>query len=208
MKLVILDIETSGLVPKGATYDAHYMQFPYILSMAWKAIKDEQQSETFEYFINQEGHTVPAEATRINGITQDICDASKFNTFSTLLQFMMDADGADFIIGWNLYFDTSIIKASTLRIIDGGKTPMEMFDKMTNILHKDKRIDLMRVCHKLWGGKWPTLSEAYVRLFGESFEAHSAGSDVNACYRILEELIRLKVIKLLVPGKASVEEEI
>lgn len=205
MKTIILDIETSGLVPKGARYETNYEQFPYILSMGWKVIKEDQESETFEYIINQEGRIVPPEATKINGITQEMCDASKFNTFTTLIQFMMDADSTDFIIGFNIYFDTSIIKANILRIISGGKTPMTMYDKMTEILHKDKRIDVMRACAKLWGGKWPSLSEAYTRLFQEQFNAHSAKDDVNATDKIFKELLALNAIKISLPDKVVQE---
>ena len=202
MKYVILDIETSGLVPKGADYKQDFMVFPYILSMAWK-INDQP---TYEYIINQENKPVPPEATAINGITDAMCQASKFNTFSTILQFMMDSADADFIIGYNLYFDTSIIKANFLRIIEvNKKTPMIAFDKLTDILHKDKRIDIMRACAKLFGGKWPTLSEAYTRLFQEQFNAHSAGEDVDATYRIFQELIRLNAIKIALPEKVVAE---
>ncbi len=206
MKIVILDIETSGLPPKGATYENDYMVFPYILSMAWKCIKDGQESETYHYIVNQEGRCIPPEASKINGLTDAICNESKFNIFTTLIQFMMDIDQADFVVGYNLYFDTSIIKANILRIIKtGGKTPMEMFDKMTDLLHKDKRIDVMRSCHKLMGGKWPKLEEAYTRLFNESFNAHSAKEDVDATYRIFQELLSRKAIMLLLPEKVIQE---
>lgn len=206
MKLVILDIESTGLVPKGLTYEKDFLQFPYILSMGWKCFNDHHESETFEYIINQENRLVPAEATRINGITQEMCNDSKFNTFTTLLQFMMDADGADYIVGFNLYFDTSIIKANILRTIEvGKKTPMAMYYKMTDVLHKDRRIDVMRACHKLFGGKWPTLTEAYFKLFNEKFNAHSAKDDVNATNRILWELVKRGVIVL--EPKVVVEEE-
>lgn len=208
MKVTILDIETSGLVPKGLTYETGFMDFPYILSMSWKCIKDGKESETFEYIINQDGRIVPPEATAINGITQEMCDSSKFNTFSVLLQFMMDADESDFIVGHNIYFDTSIIKANLLRIISGGNgTPMTMMDKMTTILDKDKRIDTMRLCHKLFGGKWPTLQEAYLKMIGVSMNnAHNAQADVNACYTIYLELVK----RGLYPGElvpVIVEEE-
>lgn len=197
MKIVILDCETTGIPPNKANYETDFMLFPHILSMSWKCIKDGQQSETFHYIVNQEGRIVPPEATKINGITQEMCDQSKFNIFSVLIQFMMDCDGADYIVGYNLYFDTSIIKASVLRIISGGKTPMEMFDKITNLLHKDKRIDIMKTCHKLFGGKWPKLSESYMKLFQENFNAHCSKDDVDATYRIAIKLIELKIIKPL-----------
>lgn len=206
MKIIIPDLETSGLPLKNTRYDVDFMTYPSILSIAWKIIVDGIETPVFEYIVNQKGGIVPASATAINGITQEMCDNSKFDTFTTLLQFMMDSDGADLIVGWNIYFDTSIMKANVLRIIQGGKTPMDMYEKITEILHKDKRIDLMRVCARLWGGKWPTLSDAYTRLFGERFNAHSAGEDVKAVSRIFKELILLNVIKLPDPV-VKVEEE-
>lgn len=195
MKITILDIETTGIPAKHFTYENNFMDYPYILSMAWKCILNGQESETLEYIINQEGRRVPPEATKINGITQEMCDSSKINTFSTLVQFMMDSDGSDFIVGHNIYFDTSLIKANVLRIIQGGKTPMDMFHKITDILHKDKRIDTMRLCHKILGGKWPTLGEAYKGLLGVPMNnAHNAQADVNACYAIYQELVKRGVI--------------
>ncbi len=209
MKIIILDIETTGLVPKGLEYENHYMQFPYILSMSWKCIKDDQESETYEFIINQEGRQVPPEATRINGITQEMCDASKFDTFSTLLQFMMDSDQSDFIVGHNIYFDTSIIKANVLRIIAGNKgTTIEMFNKMTDLLHKDKRIDTMRICAKHFGGKWPTLGEAYQKLLGVPMNnSHNAQADVNACYAIYRELVKRGLVPSEPKPVVVVEEE-
>ena len=207
MKIAIFDSETSGLPAKHFTYEKDYMNYPYLLSMAWKCLLDGKESPTFEYVINQEGRTVPSEATAINGITQAMTDASKFDTFTTLLQFMMDIDQADVIIGWNLYFDTSIIKANVLRIVQGGKTPIDMYNKFTDLLHKDKRIDLMRVCHKIMGGKWPKLTEAYQYFFKESFDAHSAGNDVDAVVRIFKYLLDKGLIVLPVKTVVVVEEE-
>ncbi len=179
MKIITIDIETTNLVPKGITYEKDFHQFTYILSMAWKI----NNQPRFEYIINQEGRIVPPEATAINGITQAMCDESKFDTFTTLLQFIMDANESDFIIGHNIYFDTSIIKANVLRIISGGKTPLAMYEKISEILHKDKRIDTMRAGQKICGGKWPKLTELHFKLFQEEYDAHSAGNDVDACYR-------------------------
>lgn len=210
MKITILDIETTGIPPKNVKYEEDFMLFPHILSMAWKVILDGNESQTFEYIINQEGRLIPPEATKINGITQEMCDASKFNTFTVLLQFMMDAQGSDFIVGHNIYFDTSIIKANILRIIKiNGKTPMDMFNKMTDILHKDKRIDTMRVCHKLFGGKWPTLVEAYTKLFDKAPDvSHAAGADVQTTTSILFKLISLGAVKLEKKEVVIMEEEI
>jgi DNA polymerase-3 subunit alpha len=207
MKIAIFDSETTGLPAKHFTYEKDYMNYPYLLSMAWKCLLDGQESPTFEYIINQEGRQVPSEATAINGITQAMCDDSKFDTFTTLIQFMMDIDQADVIIGWNLFFDTSLIKANILRIIAGGKTPIAMYEKFTDLLHKDKRIDLMRVCHKVMGGKWPKLTEAYRYFFNETFDAHTASGDVEAVLRIFKFLLNNRLIVLPTKAVVGVEEE-
>jgi len=205
MKYTILDIETTGIPPKGANYETDYKQFPYILSLAWKCVKDGAESETFSYVINNPGVIVTPEITKINGITQEMCDASKWDIFTVLVQFMMDADQSDFIIGHNIYFDTSILKANVMRIISGGKTPMDMFNKISEILHKDKRIDTMRAGTKLCG-KWPKLTELHHKLFGKPFEgAHTAAGDVDACYACFQELLRQGLVKVNLPEKVLVE---
>ena len=205
MKIIILDCETSGLPPKDADYKTAYMDYPYIISIAWKWLIDGQESRIYEYIINQEGRILSPEIIKLTGITQQMCDVSKFNLFTVLIQFLADAQSNDFVVGHNLYFDTSVIKANVLRIIQGGKTPMDFFVHMSAILDKEKRIDTMRICHKLFGGKWPTLGEAYYKLFGETFQGHTATADVAATTRIFNELMRRNAIKLVVPDKISKE---
>ncbi|MCK4248692.1 MAG: hypothetical protein KAX15_02825, partial [Candidatus Omnitrophica bacterium] len=51
INVLTLDIETTGLPAKGADYKTDFVDFPRIVSMAWK-IKDEP---TVEYIINPEG---------------------------------------------------------------------------------------------------------------------------------------------------------
>jgi hypothetical protein len=67
-------------------------------------------------------------------------------------------------------------------------------EQYTEILHKDKRIDTMRAGTKLCG-KWPKLTELYKKLFKEEFEAHSAASDCEACYRCYVKMVEMGLIK-------------
>ena len=206
MKIVIFDTETSGLPSKHFTYEKNYMEYPYILSMAWKIVVDGQESNTFHYLINQGDRKVPPEATKVNGITDEMCQGSKFDAFTVLLQFLMDCQGADFVVGYNIFFDSSIIKANVLRIVSGGKTPMNMYDAMTEMLHKDKRIDVMRLSHKVMGGKWPRLEESYKYFFGvPPLNSHNAAFDVEDTYRIFQELLKRKAIMLILPEKVVQE---
>lgn len=202
MKLVTIDIETSGLVPKGADYKTDYLKFPRILSIAWKVNGDIVK----EFLINQEGVPIPPEATRINGITDEMANASPYKLSDVLAMILMIGE-SNFIIGFNIYFDTSIIKANVLRLIMEQRINDIVYQNMEDFLHKDKRIDVMRLCHKLFGGKWPTLSEAYFKLFQKMFNAHTAGSDVEATHEIYLELVKRGLIVHKWDNACVVEEE-
>jgi DNA polymerase-3 subunit alpha len=196
MKTVVIDIETTGLVPKDAKYESDYMKFPWILSLAYKV----NEEPVKEFIINQEGRIIPPEATKINGITQDMVDASPIRLYGVLQELLKDAVDADYIIGHNIYFDTSIIKAGVLKMWMDDKS---FFNAISELLHKDKRIDTMRAGTKLCG-KWPKLTELYLKLFQEEFPAHSAGADCEACYKCYVKMVEMGLIKYPVRAGADI----
>lgn len=105
------------------------------------------------------------------------------------------------LVGHNIYFDTSIVKAMILRIM--GR---EYYDaKAEDALFKGKRIDTMMKTIKFVGalyangrpGKFPTLEELYNKCFpGETFPAHDALEDVKACKRCIPVLVENGIIEL------------
>ncbi len=199
MKTLTIDIETTGIPAKGATYEIDFLTYPRILSLAYKI--DDKPTE--EFIIAQNGFQVPPEATTINGITQQMADESPHQLEGILIG-LLEFEKFDFIIGHNIYFDTSIIKANILRLIEEGRVTKNVFEIYTELLHKDKRIDTMRAGMKICGGKWPKLTELYSKLFGGEFDdAHSASADVDACYKCA---VKMGLIPTAIP--VVVEEEI
>jgi DNA polymerase III epsilon subunit-like protein len=192
---LFIDIETTGLPPKGlvtgrtADWKTEYKFFPYILSIAWK-IKGVQKY----HLVYQEGRGVPKEATAANGITTKMVnDVSKTKPIKFVLHDLL-SDGRDCcnVIGHNVYFDTSIIKANAFREFGPHHPSALSFEDM---LHKDKRIDTMRSSQIIMGGKWPKLTALYKFLFNEDIiDAHNALADVLATERCYNELRRRKVI--------------
>jgi len=204
-KTLFIDVETTGLPPRidvpgkkpgtirkeQVPYETGYMQYPYIVGMAW-AIDD---GPVTEYIFNQEGREIPEEASDIHGITTSMAYLSEYTFNQGLIGMLVDVDEVDIVVGHGLYFDISIIKANILKEIDLGEA-REMKDRlnnldyehMTNMLHKYKRIDTMRSTCKMMR-KWPTLEELYMKIFRRSFEgAHTAKGDVIAvreCYKWL-----------------------
>lgn len=184
MKTLVLDIETTGLPPKGASYDRDYMDFPHIVSLSFKVNND----PTRTFIINQNGRPVPSEATTIHGITNAMCEASPHQLAQVIDSLLNDGEGAEAVIGHNLYFDTSTIKANVLRL-----EMHEMYQTLERLLHKDRRVDTMQKTAKYMGG-WKTLTALHERLFGCGFEAHRSEDDVEACYRCYHELKRIGVL--------------
>lgn len=184
---LFLDTETTGLA-KGLAWETDYRQFPHILTIAWKRGK-----ELKYHIIYQEGRKVPAEATAANGLTTDMVNSKRLTTPAKDVydEFIMDSINVSNVIGHNIYFDVSMIKANVLRLYGNGGAIRALNEN----LHKDKRIDTMRQSMGLFKNRWPKLSVLYEGLFpGESFNAHRADEDVLATERCYYELKRRKVI--------------
>lgn len=199
MKTVVFDLETTGVPPKNADYKTQYKDFPFIVTFAWKV----NDQETKEFIINQEGREIPEAATKIHGITNEMANASPYVFEEVINEFITDSKDNDFAIGHNVYFDSSIVKANSLRMLHDknlfGASPL--FSYIEEILHKDRRIDTMKSTIKFcnlpgpYGAKWPKLTELYAKLFdGETFDAHSSKNDVDATYKCYLKLKELKVI--------------
>ena len=203
-KTIIIDIETTGLVPKievpgkrpGTTkkeqipYDTMFSEYPYIVEIAWKI---EVDGKTKNFVINQEGREIPKEASDIHGITTEIANQSEFVFDEVIKQFMAEAYPCDIVVGHGIYYDTSIIKANVFRGIQSGRLSKECREMITEALHKYKRIDTMRSTSKMMR-KWPTLSELHQKIFRRGFDAHGAKEDVEATARCYEWLLSKKIV--------------
>ena len=201
-KTLFLDLETSGLVPQievpgkrpGTTkkeqlpYETGFMEYPFIVSMAWKI----DDGETIYHVLNPEGRDIPKEASDIHHITTEIANESKTTFSQAILELIHGENSAmdvDIIVGHGLYFDTSIIKANVLREISKKTLDEKVFEEVTQLLHKNKRIDTMRSSAKMMRG-WATLSELHMKIFHTGFEAHHAKNDCEAverCYQWLKQ---------------------
>lgn len=186
MKNLYIDVETTSLIRKDTDWETEYLKFPRIVSIAWR------MNEIQRYFIlNQCGKPIPPQATNVHGITDDMCKESRYYIRPILRQFIREAEDSDFVIGHNIYFDSCIIKANVLR--EFGQDSEEAI-KIKEILHKSKRIDIMRKAVSYNKG-WLTLEKMHNKLFGCGFKAHDAQEDTKAVERCYLKLVELGVIK-------------
>lgn len=194
---LIFDIETTGLPPKSADYKTDFEKFPHIVQLAWYF-----NGYYHNYIIKPEGWTIPEEAANIHGITTEIALKKGIAINEVLNIFIRHCEQAEKIVGHNCYFDTSVIKANIRREfkeVNGYSYLLELSDI---VLDKSKRIDTMMKTIKFVGAKqedkntpkFSSLEDLYMKLFGETFEAHNALNDVMATKRCYEELVRLNII--------------
>lgn len=194
--VLTFDCETTGLPPKGAKWDVDFAEFPNIVQLAW-AVNEKERS----FIIKPEGWEIPEASIEVHGITAERANAEGVPFADIIDEFLEDCKKARLLVGHNIYFDTSIVKAMILRIM--GR---EYYDaKAEDALFKGKRIDTMMRTIKFVGalyadgrpGKYPKLEELYNKCFpGETFPAHDALQDVKALRRCVPELVELGIIEL------------
>lgn len=193
--VLVFDSETTGLPAKGANYAIDFNQFPHVVQLAWW-INGVHKS----YIVKPDGWEIPEEATKIHGITteQALKEGVPFAKIAD--EYIHDCMVADIIIGHNIYFDSSIIKANILRL----GMPNYYNDLVEPAMDKSKRICTMMKTIKFVdakfengrGGKFPRLEELYEKLFDDSFPAHNAHEDVKATLRCVEELLKIGIIEI------------
>ena len=194
--VLTFDCETTGLPAKGAKWDVDFAEFPNIVQLAW-SVNEKERS----YIIKPEGWEIPDASIEVHGITAERANAEGVPFADIIDEFLQDCEKARLLVGHNIYFDTSIVKAMILRIM--GR---EYYDaKAEDALFKGKRIDTMMKTIKFVGalyangrpGKYPKLEELYNKCFpGETFPAHDALEDVRACKRCIPVLVEKGIIEL------------
>ena len=165
------------------------MKYPYIVSIAWKS--DDKPTEYF--ILNQGGRKIPKDVIKIHGITDKMCAESPYCFKDIINKLFIEEVDCEVVIGHGLYFDTSVIKANILREIKSGNLPKDAYKLITELFHKNKRVDTMWKSRKLFG-KFPKLINLYKKLFKKGFKAHNAKSDVEACYKSYKKMVKLGII--------------
>ncbi len=194
--ILFFDTETTGVIPRGAQWDANYSDFPYIVQISWMKGKKIES-----HIIRPDGWEIPNAVSEIHGITNEIAIRDGEPFADVVWRFITDCIGSELICGHNIHFDTSVIKANILR--DFGWPYYDEYG-VEDALFKGKRVDTMLssvkwVDARFANGrlKFPRLEELYSRCFpGETFPSHDALEDVKAVARCLPVLVEKGFVEL------------
>ncbi|MCF8303671.1 MAG: DNA polymerase III subunit alpha [Bacteroidales bacterium] len=189
---LIFDTETTGLPRNYNAPVSNSENWPRMVQLAWQL--HDEKGELFEagnYIIQPEGFTIPYNASKVHGITDEKAQQEGVDLNFVLDKFNDALTKTQFIVGHNISFDVSILGAEYYRkSIQTNLLETPAVDTM------DESTDYLKLAGGKGGGfKKPNLTELHKNLFDESFdEAHNATADVEATARCFLELVRLQVI--------------
>lgn len=184
---LFFDTETTGLPRNWKAPVTDLNNWPRLVQLAYVYYDNNGNLiSRGDYIIKPEGFTIPAESSRIHGITTERALREGQSLSVVLQHFNSLIEKATYLVAHNISFDEKIVGAELLR------------NRMTNTIQYKNRICTMQETTNFcaikgpYGYKWPTLAELHYKLFGTNFaEAHNAAADINATAKCFWELKRI-----------------
>ena len=184
---LFFDTETTGLPKKWKAPVTDLNNWPRLVQLAFLFYDDDgNKISEGNFIIKPEGFTIPAEASRIHGISteQALCKGQFLP--SVLQHFNLLIGQADCLVAHNMSFDEKIVGAELLR--SGMKNSIPFKKKICTMLSTTNFCAI----NGPYGYKWPKLSELHYKLFRKGFEeAHNAAVDITITAKCFWELKRL-----------------
>ena len=187
---LLFKVNTTGLPRKYNAPAGDVNNWPRVVQLAWIVIDKRGNSiESTDFIIKPEGYTIPYNAAKIHGISNQIALdngvylQSVLNIFNDLLYTTKHA------VAYNLSFDEKVLTAEYIR------------KNITTTLPYKKKISLMSVATDLcqiqgpYGFKFPRLSELYQKLFQQPYSiTNDALMDLKATEKCFREMQRRNLI--------------
>jgi DNA polymerase III epsilon subunit-like protein len=197
MKILIFDVETTGLLPKIINME-NISEYPYIIQLSY-ILFDTEGNNIEDYFDNyiilKRKIKIPKEVTILTGIDKEksLRGVTMITGLERLYEAMREADS---VVAHNIEFDSRMLFIELMRhkeYIEGNMIDRRIFD-MIGIIEKrnyctmKKGIEICKIIAISQKGKeyykWPKLIELHKKLFGEGVEnLHDSLVDTIVCLR-------------------------
>jgi DNA polymerase-3 subunit epsilon len=187
-EFLFFDCETTGL-PRSRYFSPEDVDgWPHLVQIAWARYDLRGNPEDAQcHIIRPEGFEIPADATRIHGITHAHALRAGRELAAVMDEFLEAAERPETtLVAHNLDYDCGVLGAELVRL----NRPLR-FLEIPGICTMKSTTDIC--CLPRPGGfgfKWPTLEELHIHVFGHSYEkAHDAARDLEACARSFFRLL-------------------
>ncbi len=172
---LIFDTETTGLPRNWRAPITDLDNWPRLVQLAWQLHDNEGgQIEVGDIIVKPEGFIIPADASRIHGITHERAQEEGRALEEALQKFMQALDVSAYVIAHNMSYDEKIIGAEFLR-----KNKKNLLETKKKICTMESATNFCAIPSPRGGFKWPNLGELHQKLFNQGFTgAHNAATDV------------------------------
>lgn len=193
MKVLIFDVETTGLPERGASLK-NLTKYPYIVQFSWM-IYDASQNrvdDVNDHIVKIPEHiTIPIEASNVHGISNDKMRSEGKDINLVLDIFTKDMLDSHVIVAHNLSFDKTIVQAEYLR------------NKRINWLGRHRKMEYctmkrsLNICNiykkNIYTGektkKYPKLMELHHYWFKTvPNNLHNSLIDIFVCFRCYHQM--------------------
>lgn len=194
---LFVDTETTGKILdwKAKPSKSTLTNFPRIVQLAFIACNEKgQEYLRFSQLIRPDGFEIPAEATKIHGISTAQALEEGIELSKALSTFLAEVSKCKYLVAHNIAFDYPVLVSECIRANLKGSG-----EKITQICTMQSSINFCELPNQYGYSsyKYPKLEELHEKLFGYVFEgSHDALNDVVACKNSFFELVKLGIIKL------------
>jgi len=203
-RVLVFDVETTGLLPKTETSGIvpTLGQYPYVIQFSFLVYnkKIKKIEKTYDYYINIPSNIIiPEKITELTGINREICDKKGVPFVYAIEKFYNEYANCGCIIAHNYEFDKTMIKVELQRnkekINEVSPHCLNTFSLLYEEVNKIRNYCTMRsgtnICNIAVNSekgksynKWPRLSELYFHLFKEIPDGfHNSLVDILDCLR-------------------------
>ena len=186
---LFFDTETTGLPRNWKAPVSDLNNWPRLVQLAWLQYDIAgNQIGGNNFIIKPEGFIIPADASKIHGISQDRALREGVALKTVLSDYQNLISQSTNLVAHNISFDEKIVGAELVR----SNMPNSIADK-NKICTMEKSTNYCKIDGP-YGYKWPKLSELHYKLFGTGFEeAHDAAVDITITAKCFWEMKRLGV---------------
>lgn len=186
----VFDLETTGLpvrCPRNVYHSFKRLskyKTSRIVSLSWIVLNDDLQETERKYFVvKPAGFTIPAEATRIHGITNEEATKTGRDLLATLREMESSFARCDKVVAHNLAFDLNILLSELYRA--------KMLPAISHLLKVTHYCTMMEGMKHMKVRKFPKLSELYGFLHENTAmpNAHNALYDAVHCCECYKKLV-------------------
>jgi DNA polymerase-3 subunit epsilon len=185
-KLLVTDVETTGVIPRGMTFE--HPQMPRMVQIACVLLDNGVERAAVSLIVRPDV-AIPEGASNVHGITPPIADEFGVTQRTAVSMFLRLLRSADIVCAFNASFDLAVIRGAAhregvpwvekpVRCAMVAATPICMMPPTAKMLAAGFNKP-----------KPPKLEEAYEHLTGKKMVgAHDALVDVRACIEVHAKL--------------------